>query len=393
MAARLVLKPGREKSLLRRHPWIFSGAIAHLDTVSPGDTVCVRDARGRFLAWAAANPHSQIVARVWSFAEEEHIDDRFFARRIASAVAARCHPEIPLAACRLVYGESDGLPGVIADRYGDTAVLQLSTAGAERWRDAIADALRSVAGVARVFERSDLDVRSLEGLPARVGPVLGDPPPEAIAIEEHGVRFLVDVWRGHKTGFYLDQRTNRARVATLAKDAEVLDCFCHSGGFTLHALARGARRVTAVDTAKGALAWGARQQALNGFDKERTTWLKADVFQALREFHGAGRRFDLVILDPPKFAPTGAHAQRASRAYKDINRLALELLKPGGRLATFSCSGGVDADLFQKIVAGAALDAGREAAIETRLDQAPDHPVLLSFPEASYLKGLIVRVA
>lgn len=392
--AKLILKPGRDKSLRRRHPWIFSGAVARVEgSPQAGDTVAVVDAQGTFLAWAAYNGRSQISARVWSWDAAERVDAAFFHRRVAAAVAARDHPDLDPACCRLIHGESDGLPGVIADRYGDTVVLQLSTAGAECWREDIADALMGLPGVARVFERSDAEVRTLEGLAARVGVLRGDEPPDAIEIREYGVRFLVDVRRGHKTGFYLDQRLNRQAVARLARGRRVLNCFCYTGGFTLHALAQGAAHVISIDSSAEALAWGRRQLALNGLDATRAEWVEGDVFRLLREYRDAGRRFGLIVLDPPKFAPTAAQAAKAARGYKDINWLAFRLLEPGGWLATFSCSGGVSEDLFQKIVAGAALDAGVEANIVARLHQGPDHPVGLSFPESAYLKGLLCRVS
>ena len=391
--SKLILKPGREKSLKRRHPWIFSGGVARIDgQVQSGDTVAVYSSHGEFLAWAACNSKSQISARVWSRDEAEKIDGEFFEHKIRAAMAARVHPTIPAESCRLVYGEADGLPGLIADRYGDTVVAQFTTAGAERWREEMADALLRATGAARIYERSDVDVRELEGLAPRVGLLRGDEPPETIAIKEHSVRFLVDVRHGHKTGFYLDQRTNRHIVGKLARDKEVLNCFCYTGGFSLHALSEGVGHVTSIDSSGDALAWGKRQAALNDFDESRATWMEADVFKALRTLRDQGRSFDVVVLDPPKFAPTAAHAEKASRGYKDINLLAFKLLKPGGLLATFSCSGGISDELFQKIVAGAALDAGVDAQILRRLTQAPDHPVLLSFPESAYLKGLICRV-
>ena len=393
MKPRLFLKPGREKSLLRRHPWIFSGAIARVEGApEAGDVLAVEDAQGRFLAWAGYNAHSQISARVWSWRQDETVDAAFFQRRVARAVAARA----PLAAGeggRLVFGESDGLPGVIADRYADTVVLQLGSAAAERWREPLADALLQATGAARVYERSDADVRALEGLPPRCGPLRGPEPPAVIEIVEQGLRFLVDVRHGHKTGFYLDQRANRQLVGSLARGRRVLNCFCYTGAFSLHALAGGAAAVLSLDTSAEALVLARRQVALNGPDDGRAEWREADVFQALRALRDAGERFDLIILDPPKFAPTRAHAEKAARGYKDINLLAFKLLSPGGLLASFSCSGGIGPELFQSIVAGAALDAGVDAAIVHTLGQAPDHPVLLAFPESAYLKGLVCRVA
>jgi len=393
MTYKLILKPNREKSLKRRHPWVFSGAVARVEgKPRSGDTVAVCDAAGEFLAWAAYNATSQITARVWSWQAAEAINAAFFQRRIAAAIAARDHPTVPAQSCRLIYGEADGLPGLIVDRYGDTLVLQAGGVGAERWRETIADALMAATGAARIYERSDLDVRELEGLAPRVGVLRGDAPPETIPIKEHNVQFLVDVRHGHKSGFYLDQRTNRHIVGKLARDRDMLNCFCYTGGFTLHALTEGAKSVTSIDSSGAALAWGARQLALNQLPQARAVWMEADVFQALRTLRDQGRSFDIIVLDPPKFAPTAAHAEKAARGYKDINLLAFKLLRPGGLLATFSCSGGISDDLFQKIVAGAALDAGVEAQVLRRFSQAPDHPVLLSFPESAYLKGLLCRV-
>ena len=383
---KLILKPGREKSLKRRHPWVFSGAIAKVEGKPQlGDSVEVRSADGAFLAVAAYSPESQIRARVWSWTAGD-IDTAFFAQRVARAAAARSVPAGEGA--RLVHGESDGLPGVVADRYGDTVVLQLLSAGAERWRGAIADALAALPGVARVIERSEADVRALEGLPPQSGLLRGEPAASPLTVREHGLDFAVDAEQGHKTGFYLDQRDNRLLLRGMAKDKTVLDCFCYCGGFALNALAGGAKSVTAIDSSGPALAAAkanAERNRLPGAE-----WLEADVFQALRKFRDAGRTFDLIVLDPPKFAPTAAHAEKAARAYKDINLLGFRLLNPGGLLMTYSCSGGVSPDLFQKIVAGAALDAGVETRIEGWLHASADHPVALNFPEGEYLKGLML---
>ena len=392
----LILKPGREKSLLRRHPWVFSGALAREEGgPQSGDTVAVRAADGKFLAWAAYSPASQIRARVWSWDEQQAIDADFLRARLRSAVEAR-ERLISVETgngLRLVHGESDGLPGVIADRYGDVVVLQLLSAGAERWRAEIAEAVRELTGCACVYERSDADVRELEGLPVRSGVLHGSLPEAGVEIREHGLRYGVNVAAGHKTGFYLDQRDNRKRIGELARDREVLNCFCYTGGFTLNALAGGAKSVLSVDSSADALAQAKDNLARNDLEAARAEWQEADVFKYLRTLRDQGRSFDLVVLDPPKFAPTAAFAEKASRGYKDINLLALKLLRPGGLLATFSCSGGISAELFQKIVAGAALDAGAEASIVGHFAAAADHPVLLSFPEGDYLKGLLVRRA
>lgn len=390
---RLILKPGREKSLKRRHPWVFSGAVAKIQgTPGAGDTVEVRSADSAFLALAAYSPESQIVARVWDW-RERPIDDAFFQERVSRAVAQR--GEIPDGAAtdayRLLHGESDGLPGVVADRYGDTVVLQLTSAGAERWREAIAGALLEATGASRVWERSDAEVRTLEGLAPATGPVRGAREPTRIVVSERDIRFEVDLERGHKTGFYLDQRENRLRLRELARGRDVLDGFCYTGGFALNAAKGGALSVFALDSSAEALALAKANERLNGL--AGVDWVGGDVFQMLRHLRDGRRQFDLVVLDPPKFAPTAAHAAKAARAYKDINLLAFKLLRPAGLLMTFSCSGGISADLFQKIIAGAALDAGVEAQITERLGAGPDHPVALNFPEGEYLKGLLCRIA
>ncbi len=390
----ITLKAGREKSLLRRHPWIFSGAIERVDGAPvSGDTLPVRGEQGEFLAWAAYNASSQITARVWSWREEENIDTDFFRHRIANALAAR--NELNLArnsnGMRLIHAESDGLPGLIVDQYGDVLVMQIGSAGAERWRDSIADLLQELCKPSCIYERSDSDSRGLEGMELRNG-VLRGTLPDNVEVIENGLRFKVDVAAGQKTGFYLDQRDNRALTETLARDKEVLNCFCYTGGFSLYALRGGAKSVLSIDASGDALRIAAENVTRNGLDAARTEWLEADVFQALRTLRDQGRKFDLIILDPPKFAPTAAFAEKAARGYKDINLLAFKLLRPGGLLCTYSCSGGISEDLFQKIVAGAALDAGVDAQIIHHLHASADHPVLLSFPEGAYLKGLVLRV-
>ncbi|HUF79837.1 MAG TPA: class I SAM-dependent methyltransferase [Burkholderiales bacterium] len=388
---RLILKPGREKSLKRRHPWVFSGAVAKVQgDPAAGETVRIQSATGELLAVGAYSPASQIVARAWDW-EDRGIDAAFFNERIAQAIAQRRALMGEAGAVRLVHGESDGLPGVVADRYGDTVVLQLNSAGAERWRDALADALLATSGAARVWERSDADVRQLEGLSPVTGPLRGSREPARIVIDEEGVRFGIDLEQGHKTGFYLDQRDNRQQLRALAAGRDVLDCFCYTGGFALNALTGGANSVVAVDSSAQALELGRANAELN--ELPQPEWMEGDVFQLLRKYRDSRRSFDLVVLDPPKFAPTSALVEKAARAYKDINLLALKLLRPGGLLMTFSCSGGVSPDLFQKIVAGAALDAGADVQIVSRLGAAADHPVALNFPEGDYLKGLICRVA
>jgi 23S rRNA (cytosine1962-C5)-methyltransferase len=382
--------------LLNRHPWIFSGAVADVQPADTGlgETVNIFDAGGKFIASAAYSPHSSIRARAWSWDSDIEIDRTFFESQLTRAISLRQESKITgeTNAYRLVHAESDGLPGLIVDRYGELLVVQHLSAGVERWREDIVDVLVELTGCAAVFERSDAEVRALEGLDHRVGPMRGADPPDQIQIIEHGITYWVDVERGHKTGFYLDQRANRLLLRHLVQECEILDCFCYTGGFSLNALAGGAAQVTAVDASAEALALARQNQELNGFPQSRLEFVEADVFSLLRRYRDQGRNFDLIILDPPKFAPTAAHVERAARGYKDINLLAFKLLRPGGTLVTFSCSGGVSQELFQKILAGAALDAGMQAEIVQYLHQAADHPVALNFPEGAYLKGFVMKV-
>lgn len=404
----IYLKPGREKSLQRLHPWIFSGAITRVDgNPGMGETVEVRDSHGKFMALGAYSLESQIRIRVWSWNPKEAINTEFFYHRLSRALQMRIavfnaadpykdkqseqENRLP-SALRLVHAESDGLPGLICDRYGNTLVPQFLSAGVEYWRQTLVELLLELTDAKHIYERSDGDVRKLEGLPIRVGALYGEPP-EQLAITENGLQFIVNLVEGHKTGFYLDQRFNRKIVRDISQGKDVLDCFAYTGGFTINALVGGAKSVTAVDSARNALDVACKNVAHNHLPEKRAEWLVADVFQQLRKFRDQARKFDLIVLDPPKFAPTRAHVQKAARAYKDINLLALKLLRPGGSLLTFSCSGGVDAALFQKIVAGAALDAGITAHIVGHLEQGSDHPVALNFPEGSYLKGLYLRVS
>ena len=394
-SAQMFVHSGREKSLLRRHPWVFSGAVERIEGApASGDTVAVCDATGGFLAWAGYSAQSQITAKVWSWHAEEKIDADFFRKKITQALSMR--RDLSLArdsnGMRLIHGESDGLPGLIVDQYDNVIVMQLGSAGAERWRDTCADILQELCNPACIYERSDSDSRALEGLPERNGVLRGTLPGETF-VTEHGLKFAVDVAHGQKTGFYLDQRDNRALTGTLAQDKDVLNCFCYTGGFSLYALRGGAKSVLSIDASEEALQLARRNVELNHLDSSRAEWQCADVFAALRKMRDQNKKFDLIILDPPKFAPTAAFAEKAARGYKDINLLGLKLLRPGGLLFTYSCSGGISDDLFQKIIAGAALDAGINAHIVNKLHAAADHPVLLSFPEGAYLKGLALRVA
>lgn len=389
------LKQGRERALENRHPWIFSGAIDRLDRgIPPGEIVQIADAQGQVRALGYLNPRSQIAIRILSWDPNEQIDRAFLRRRLMAAVARRqCLPGLDdTTACRLVNAESDGLPGLIVDCYDDWLVLQSLTAGIERLKDEIADLLMELLGPRGIYERSDVDVRPREGLADQVGSLRGETPTEPVAIQEQGRLFQVDLLRGHKTGFYLDQRQNRERVAAYCAGAEVLNVFSYTGGFGVYAGTAGGSRIVNLDSSADALAVAAQHMAQNGIPAERCEIVAGDAFRVLRTMRDQARRFDVIVLDPPKFAFSKAQLPSATRGYKDINLQAMHLLRPGGILATFSCSGAVDEALFQKVVFGAALDAGRDVQILERLGQAADHPVLLSFPEGAYLKGFICRV-
>ena len=391
----LMLKSGREKSLLRYHPWIFSGAVADIHgQPAAGETIRICTSRGQPLAVGAYSPQSQIVARVWSFDPTGEPDAAWFQRQLARALATRRAylAATPGTAYRLVNAESDGLPGVIIDRYGDFLVGQFLSAGAAYWKTTITQELMTLLSPAGIYERSDSDARAKEGLPVQIGVLAGETPPPTIEIQEGALRFLVDVQQGHKTGFYLDQRENRAALAEYVAGAEVLNCFAYTGGFGVAALHYGAAQVTNIDTSAAALELAQQHAVLNGLDEARAEYLAADVFQVLRRYRDAGRQFDVIVLDPPKFAESRNALPGACRGYKDINLLALKLLRPCGILCTFSCSGLLSPELFQKIVADAAVDAQRDARLLRRLAQAPDHPVALNFPEGHYLKGLICQV-
>jgi len=389
------LREGKERSLLRRHPWVFQGSVEK-GKADAGETVRVDSHEGRFLAWAAFSPESQIRLRAWSFDEAERIDAAFFARRIEAAVAMRARLGVASNGVRLIHGEADGLPGLVVDRYGDLLSAQFLSAGTERWKQTIADALLAATGCSRLYERSDVSVRALEGLEPVTGWLRGEPGGgggTAVTITEHDWQLTLDVAEGHKTGYYLDQRDNRAGFARLVRQfgcQRVLNCYSYTGGFSVAALAGGATEVVSVDSSAPALERASAHVLLNGYNPAHHTALDADVNATLRQFIKDGRQFDAIVLDPPKFAPTAAHADRAARAYKDINRLALRLLAPGGLLLSFSCSGGISADLFHKIVAGAGLDAEVDGYLLQRLEAAADHPTTICFPEGEYLKGLVI---
>jgi 23S rRNA (cytosine1962-C5)-methyltransferase len=388
------LKDGKERSALRSHPWIFDSAIAK-GGADAGETVRVESHSGSFLGWASFSPTSKIRARIWSFDESQRIDAEFFKLSIQRAIAARSRFDIQSNGVRLIHGESDGLPGLIVDRYDDTLVAQFLSSGTERWKNDIADALLAQTGLTKLYERSDSGVRGLEGLQPVTGWLRGEGP-TAIVLREHDWQLSLDIAEGHKTGFYLDQRDSRKKFADYAKRLQfqrVLNCYCYTGGFTVAALAGGAAHVTSIDSSGPAIERARANVALNGFDASRTTMMDADVNGSLRQFHKEGKTFDAIVLDPPKFAPSAAHADRAARAYKDINRLAFKILEPGGVLFTYSCSGGIGAELFHKIVASAGTDAHVDGYISERMQGAPDHPMTLTFPEGEYLKGLVVMKA
>ncbi len=385
------LRAGKERSLLRHHPWIFESAIAKGGGDS-GETVRVESSEGAFLGWAAFSPQSKIRARVWSFDEQQRIDAGFFAATCAQAIRARARFDVQSDGVRLIHGESDGLPGLIVDRYGDTLVAQFTSAGVEKWKPVIADALLSATGLSKLYERSDASSRTLEGLHEATGWLRGEGATDLV-LREHDWKLGLSIAEGHKTGFYLDQRDSRHKFAQYTRRLgfqRVLNCYCYTGGFTVAALSGGAVHVTSIDSSGPAIEKAKANVALNGFEAARAAYMDADVNASLRAFAAEGRTFDAIILDPPKFAPTVAHAERASRAYKDINRLAFKLLEPGGVLFTYSCSGGISADLFHKIVAGAGSDAGVDGFITERMGGAPDHPMTIAFPEGEYLKGLVV---
>jgi len=416
---KVILKPGKDRPVRGRHPWVFSGAIQRVEGKAlDGSVVEVHAADSGWLARGYLNRRSQIAVRLLTWDEGEVIDGDFWARRLRLAIAARqtLADEARTTAYRLVYAESDGLPGLIVDRYGDFLVLQSLTLGIEQQKPLLVRLLADLLHPRGIYERSDVEVRRKEGLPEAAGVLLGEAPPDLVEVTENGRRFLVDVQHGHKTGFYLDQRENRRRVAAYCPGtdeapscltsrnggcdgesghdgaSEVLDAFAYTGGFGVYAAINGARQVVSVEASEEALDLAQRNFALNGLDVAAHEFVLGDVFEVLRGYRQAGRQFDVVILDPPKFAAAAGQVTGALRGYKDVNLLGMQLLRPGGALATFSCSGLVGADLFQQVVWEASVDAERDVQIVERLTQAPDHPVLLSFPEGEYLKGLICRV-
>ena len=401
MQNNLILLPGKERSPMRHHPWVFAGAIAKVEgRPASGSTVTVYSDSGQFIGRAAYSPDSQIRARIWSWDESEPIDHAFFKRKIAAAISHRQKWVRNTTATRLIFGEADGLPGLVVDQYGDVLVCQFMSAGVEYWKEAIVKALSQQTGSQTILERSDAAVREREGLPQITGALLGEIPDAPIVATENGIKYLVDTMNGHKTGFYIDQRDNRAFVGELSKGKSVLNMFCYTGGFSLAAMGGGAKEVISVDSSGDALAIAQAQVSLNGFDETKATWIDADAFEMLRKYRVEGRKFDLIVLDPPKFAPSAHHLVRAKKAYKDINRTAMQLLEPGGLLFTYSCSGAMDANLFEETIAAAAIEATSHIGdprisfrILRRLSSGLDHPKLASFPEGDYLKGLLIERA
>lgn len=390
---KIILKKGRERPVLKRHPWIFSGAVDRVEgNPVSGEPVKVLDTKGEFLAWGAFSPQSQIRARLWSWDPQQEISPEFLFNRIAESLAHRKTIGFDFPMMRLVHAESDGIPGLIVDKYEDILVVQFLSAGVEIWKDEITKSLAEITEAKTIFERSDGQVRELEGLPKYVGVLHGLEPKDLITIEEDEVKTLIDIRKGHKTGYYIDQRENRKKIATFCQDKTVLDCFCYSGGFSVRSLKEGAKSVTLVDESKDALELAVKNAELNNLDQGKITTQQGDVFQVLRKYRDQGAKFDVIILDPPKFAPTASFADKAARGYKDINLLAFKLLNPGGLLATFSCSGGISRDLFLRILSGAALDARVNARIQVNMGQSADHSINLSFPEGIYLKGFGIRV-
>ena len=370
---------------------MFSGAVeSEVDANKSGQTVRVESSSGKFLGYAAWSPKSQIRLRFWSFNEQDKIDDNFIHSRLQKALSYRSSSNLASNAKRLVHAEADGLPGLIVDQYDQVLVLQILSVGMEYWREILIQQLIDLTGLECVFERSDTEVRRLEGLEKQCGSILGELPPNFV-IKEHGLKYCIDVENGQKTGFYLDQRANRAKIQEISNNKEVLNCFCYTGGFSLNALRGGAKFVTSIDSSRQALKMAKLNTKTNGLPEENTEWIEADVFMSLRKFRDQGRNFDLIILDPPKFAPTKQNVEKASRAYKDINLLAMKLLNAGGLLATFSCSSAISPELFKKILASSTADARQDFSILDNFSADQDHPQLLSFPECEYLKGLLLQ--
>ena len=390
------LKEGRQRSVKRFHPWIFSGAIKEIDgDPEPGQTVRIRTEGGKDLGCGAYCPRSQIRIRVWSFNRDERIDRDFFKRRLLNALEFRrtILPSIDSDAYRIVNAESDGLPGIVVDRYSDFLVCQFLTAGAEYWKGVIISLLRELIPCKGIYERSDLKIRLKEGLRPQNGILWGEEPPDRLMIYESDIRFWVDIKRGQKTGFYLDQRDNRRAIVKYSKGMDILNCFSYSGGFGIYALKAGAARVINIDSSSEALELAKENLSINSLPISSTENIRGNAFDILRDLRSSGKRFDLIVMDPPRFLDSRSKIVNACRGYKDINMLAFQMLKSGGILFTFSCSGLISPELFQKLIFDAALDAQVDAKIIGRLSLPIDHPVSVYFPEGNYLKGLILKIS
>lgn len=395
MTAIVTLIPKREKSILRKHPWIYSKAIKKIKgSVGLGDLVDVYSSESKWLARGSYSPESQIRIRIWTYDEQEQIDQAFFDRKIARAHAVRADliSRQQLTGYRLVAGENDGLPGITIDKYDNLIVCQFLSAGAERFKGNVVDALVRHFPDHVIYERSDVEVRKKEGLPLTTGLLSGQLDNSTTIINENGLKILVDIKIGHKTGFYLDQRDSRAALEKYVTDKDVLNCFCYTGTFSLYALRGNAKSVTNVDVSAPALQTAKDNILLNELDLSKVSFEQQDVFKLLRQYREEGKQFDVIILDPPKFVDSKANLTSACRGYKDINMIAMQIIKPGGTLLTFSCSGLMETSLFQKVVADAALDARRDVYFVERLSQAQDHPIASFYPEGSYLKGFACKV-
>jgi 23S rRNA (cytosine1962-C5)-methyltransferase len=390
----VLLNKGKEKAVLHQHPWVFSGALQVLkEKPKNGDLVKVLSQKQEFLAYGYFNDASRVAVRLLSFDESEIPDEDWWRKKIKKAVEAR--KDILNSknnTCRLIFSESDYLPGLIVDKYGDYLAVQILTSGAENMKAVIIDELQKLTGAIGIFDKGDASARAHDDLPATEGLLWGELPPDFVEVIENGIKYHINIVDGQKSGFYCDQRENRKILAGFVKDKSVLDCFCYSGGFSLNALANDAKEIVAVDSSALAIETLRKNIALNGFDPFKVTPIQSDVNKQLRLFKEENQKFDIVILDPPKYAPSRSALDRAARAYKDLNRLGMQILESGGLLATFSCSGAVDMETFKQIIAWAALDADKEVQIIHQFHQPADHPVRVSFPEGEYLKGLLCRV-
>ncbi|UIR54966.1 class I SAM-dependent rRNA methyltransferase [Sphingobacterium sp. SRCM116780] len=392
---KIILNKGKDKAAWQLHPWVFSGAINRVEgSPDNGDVVSVYNAGNEFIAYGLYHDSSRVAVRLLEWHPDQQVDDQWWRTRIQKAIKARQHLFIEgnNDTARLIFAEADFIPGLIVDKYADYISIQVHAAGIEKIKDIVIDELNKLLSPKGIYERSDLKSREHEGLPDTNGLLSGELPPEFVEIIENGIRYQVNIIDGQKSGFYCDQRENRALTAHYVKDKKVLDCFCYSGGFTLNAFQEGAASVTSVDSSALAIETLRSNIVLNGYDQDNHIAIQSDVNKQLKEFVTTNEKFDVIILDPPKYAPSRSALERASRAYKDLNRRGLLLLESGGLLATFSCSAAMDIDTFKQVLAWAALDAGKEIQFIKQFHQPEDHPVRASFPEGEYLKGLLVRV-